>query len=90
MTTDAAPQNASLTRTAMGLAAATAVAWIILVATDHDGAAWLLVPVLGIATAVTAWRAGGTSPQRNTAAFVALVVGVLAILTFLAFVVFGD
>ena len=87
--TGAAPQNESLTRTAMGLAAATAVAWIILVATDHDGAAWLLVPVLGIATAVTAWRAGGTSP-RNMPAFVAFLIGVAAVLSVVVWLIVGD
>jgi hypothetical protein len=87
---DTAPRDESQTRVALGLAAATVVAWIVLAALDHDGAGWILLPVLGIAAAVSAWRAGGTSPQRNMTAFVALVVGVLAILTFLGFVIVGD
>ena len=84
--TDAVTRDDSLTRTAVLLAAATALVWVILAAMDHDGAGWLLLPVLGLAAAVTAWRAGGTSPQ-NMRAFVALIVGVLAILVFLGFVI---
>ncbi|MEJ7787380.1 MAG: hypothetical protein WKF96_21460 [Solirubrobacteraceae bacterium] len=55
---------------------------------DHDGAGWLIWAILGVATAVTAWRAGGTSP-KNTRAFVALIIGMLAILVFLGFVIAG-
>ena len=77
----------SLTRAAIGLAAATVVAWIVLVAVDPDGAGWLVFPVLGLAAAVVAWRAGGTSP-KNMPAFVAFIIGVLAILVFVAFVIF--
>ena len=84
--TDAVAGDESLTRTAVLLAAATALVWVILAAMDHDGSGWLLLPVLGLAAAVTAWRAGGTSPQ-NMRAFVALIVGVLAILVFLGFVI---
>ncbi len=82
----AVAQDGSLTRTAVALAAATVVAWIVLVALDHDGAGWLLQPVLGLATVVTAWRAGGTS-TRNVRALVALVIGAVAVLAFLAWVV---
>lgn len=78
--------NESLTRTAVGLAAAAVLVWLVLAAIDHDGAGWLLQPVLGLAAAVTAWRAGGRSPQ-NMAAFVALIIGVLAILVFLGWVI---
>jgi len=87
-TTGAAPQDGSLTRTAVGLAAATVLAWLVLAALDHDGPGWLIWAILGVATAVTAWRAGGTSP-KNTRAFVALIIGVLAILVFLGFVIAG-
>ncbi len=87
--TGAAPRNESLTRTAVAFAAAAVVAWFVLVAIDHDGPAWILLPVLGIGAAVTAWRAGGTSPT-NKPAFVAFIVGAAAILSFLAFVIFGD
>ena len=76
----------SLTRTAVVLAAATVFTWVVLAALDHDGAGWLVFPVLGLAAAVSAWRAGGTSPQ-NMGAFVALIIGVLAILVFLGFVI---
>lgn len=76
----------SLTRTAVVLAAATVLTWVVLAALDHDGAGWLVFPVLGLAAAVSAWRAGGTSPQ-NMGAFVALIIGVLAILVFLGFVI---
>lgn len=86
--TDAATGNGqSLTRAAIGLAAATVVAWVVPVALDHDGAGWLVFPVLGIATAIVAWRAGGTSP-KNMPAFVAFIIGVLAIIVFLAFLIF--
>ena len=85
---DAATRNVqSLTRTAIGLAAATVVAWIVLVAVDPDGAGWLVFPVLGLAAAVVAWRAGGTSP-KNMPAFAAFIIGVLALLVFAAFVIF--
>jgi uncharacterized membrane protein YhdT len=87
--TDAAPQDANLTRTAVGLAVATVIAWAVLAAIDHDGPGWILFPVLGAATAVTAYRAGGTTP-RNMAALVAFVVGVVAILVFLAWMIFGS
>ena len=77
----------SLTRAAVGLAVATVIAWIIPVALDHDGAGWLVFPILGLAAAVVAWRAGGTSP-KNMPAFVAFIIGVLAIVVFVAFIIF--
>ncbi len=61
----------------------------VLASIDHDGAGWLLQSVLGLAAAVTAWRAGGTSP-RSMAAFAALIVGVLMVLIFLGFVLAGE
>jgi hypothetical protein len=86
--TDAAtPNDQTLTRSAIGLAVATVVAWIILVALDHQGAGWFVFPILGLATAVVAWRAGGTSP-KNRPAFVAFLIGLLAIIVFVAFVIF--
>ena len=84
--TDAAPAGVPMTKVAIGLAVATVVAWVVLAAVDTDGAAWLILPLLGAATAVTAWRAGGTSP-RNVPAFVSFVIGVLAIVVFLIFVI---
>ena len=86
--TGATPQDASLTRTAVALAAATVVAWVVLAAIDHDGPGWIVLPVLGLAAAVTAYRAGGTSTS-NVPALASLVVGVLAILSFLGFVIAG-
>jgi 4-hydroxybenzoate polyprenyltransferase len=86
--TDTATRNdPTLTRAAIGLAVATVVAWIIPVVLDHDGAGWLVFPVLGLATAVVAWRAGGKSP-KNRPAFVAFLIGLLAIVVFVAFVIF--
>ena len=79
--TGAVTQNRSLTWTAIALATATVIAFVVLAAVDHEGAGWLIFPALGIAAAVTAWRAGGTSP-KNTIAFAALVIGVLAVLVF--------
>ncbi len=84
--TGAGTGDESLTRTAVVLAAATVLTWVVLAALDHDGAGWLIFPVLGLAAAVSAWRAGGTSPQ-NMRAFVALIIGMLAILVFLGFVI---
>ena len=79
-------QDQSLTRTAVALAAATVLTWIVLVVTDHDGAGWLIQPVLGVATAVFAWRAGHGSTQ-NVRALVALVIGVLAVLAVLGWMI---
>lgn len=80
--------NASLTRTALLLAGAGVLVMVVLAAMDHDGAGWILQPVLGLAAAVTAWRAGGSSP-RNLPAFIALVIGAILTLIFLGFVVSG-
>ena len=79
--TGAVTENRSLTLTAIALAAATVISWVVLVAVDHEGAGWIIFPVLGLAAAVTAWRAGGTSP-KNIGAFVALIIGVVAVLIF--------
>ena len=84
--TGAVTQNRSLTWTAIGLAAATVIAFAVLAAVDHDGAGWVIFPVLGVAAAVTAWRAGGTSRQ-NAGAFVALIIGVLAVLVFVGWLI---
>jgi len=78
--------NDSLIRTALLLAGAAVLVMVVLAAIDHDGAGWLLQPVLGLAAAVTAWRAGGTSP-RNMPAFLALIIGVLMVLIFLGFMI---
>ena len=84
--TGGAAPAVSHTRTAAALAAAGVLLMFVLAALDHDGPGWLLQPVLGLAAAVTAWRAGGTSP-RNMLAFAALIVGVLLVLIFLGFVI---
>ena len=68
------------------LAAAGVLVMVVLATLDHDGPGWLLQPVLGLAAAVTAWRAGGTSP-RNMLAFGALIVGVVLVLIFLGFMI---
>ncbi len=85
-TSEAARENRTLTWLAIALAAATVILWLVLAAVDHDGGGWLVWGLLGLATAVTAWRAGGTS-RRNVGALVALIIGALAILVFLGFVV---
>ncbi len=87
LTGTATRDDQSLTRAALGLAAATIIAWIVLVALDHQGAGWFLFPVLGLAAALTAWRAGGASPKTNMRAFIALAIGVLAVLVFVAFII---
>ena len=75
-----------LTKVAAGLAAAAAAVWIALAAMDHDGAAWLLVAVFGAAAAVTGWMAGH-GRKENMTALVALVVGVVAVLTVVLWIV---
>ena len=82
--TGEAPRDTSRTQTAVVLAAATVLSFVVLAALDHDGAGWMIFPVLGLATAVIAWRAGGT---QNIRAFVPLIIGVLAILVFLGWVI---
>ena len=84
--TRAVTHNRSLTRAAIALQDATVIAFLVLAAVDHDGAGWLIFPVLGLAAAGTAWRAGGTSPKQ-VGTFVALIIGVLAILGFLGWVI---
>ena len=84
--TDGATGDRSLTNLAVGLAAATLLAMIVLGAADADGPIWIVQGVLAAATAVTAWRAGGTS-ARNPLAMGALVVGVVLLLIFLGFLV---
>ena len=84
--TGAETPDVSLTRTAVVLAAVGVLVMVVLATIDHDGAGWLLQPVLGLAAVVTAWRAGGTSP-RNMPAFAALIVGVLLVLIFLGFMI---
>ncbi len=87
-TTDVAtPNDQTLTRLAIGLAGATVAAWVILAILDHDGAGWFAFPALGLAAALVAWRAGGTSP-KNRPAFVAFLIGLLAITVFIAFIIF--
>lgn len=68
------------------LAAAAVGTMVVLAIIDHDGPGWILQPVLGLAAAATAWKAGGTSP-RNMVAFAALIVGVAMALVFLGFVI---
>jgi hypothetical protein len=85
-TTSAEASNVSLTRVAAVLALAGVALMVILAAMDHDGGGWLVQPVLGLAAAVTAWRAGGTSP-KNMIAFLALLIGVALVVVFLAFVI---
>lgn len=87
--TGAGTSDRSLTRTAILLAAAAVLVMFVLATIDHDGPGWLLQPVLGLAAAVTAWRAGGTS-TRNVPALAALIVGVLMVLIFLGFVLAGE
>ena len=87
--TGAPPRNESLTRIAVGLAAAAVVVWVVLAAIDHDGAAWVLMPLFGLGAAVAAYRAGGTSP-KNMPAFVAFIIGVAAVLVFILWLIVGD
>ena len=85
-TAPAVEQDHSLTRTAVALAAATVLASLVLTVTGHEGPGWLAQPVLGLAAAVFAWRAGHGS-TKNVRALVALIIGVVAVLAFLGWVI---
>ena len=68
---------------AAGLAAATLVLWVVLVITETEGPIWLVLAALGAVTAFVGWRAGaGARPTGR--ALAAMVVGVLAVLSVLA------
>ena len=71
---------------AVGLAAATVVAWIVLAVIDHDGPGWLVVPVLGALAAIVGWRAGQGSRPTGLA-LVAVIVGVLGVLSVLVWII---
>ena len=71
---------------ALGLAIATVVSFVILAAIDHDGAGWVLQPVLGLATLVTAWMAAKGMP-RSGKALIAFVIGALAVLNFIGWII---
>ena len=76
----------SATNLAVGLGIATVVAMVVLAAADADGPIWIIQGALAAATAVAAWRAGGTS-TRNPLAMGALVVGVVLFLVFAGFAI---
>jgi hypothetical protein len=86
---DLTGRNESLAKTAAMLAGAALLTMVVLAALDHDGAAWLLQGVFGLAAVVTGYRAGGASP-KNRLAFGALLVGAILLLMFLGFIVAGD
>ena len=46
--TGAGTGDESLTRTAVVLAAATVLTWVVLAALDHDGAGWLILSLIHI------------------------------------------
>jgi len=89
-TTGVVRQDESRTRLAVALAVAAVITMAVLAVLDHDGPAWLLQPLFGGAAAVLGWRAGGSSPKRNAGGFVALAIGTLMVLIFLAYVVSGS
>ena len=70
------------------LAVAAVATMAVLAALDHDGPAWILQGVLGLAAAVIGFRAGGTSP-RSGPAFVGFLVGTILFLIFAGFVISG-
>ena len=76
----------SLTKVAVGLAAAAVLAMVVLAAADADGPIWIVEGVLASAAAVVGWRAGGTTP-RNVWAFGALIVGTVLFLIFVGFTI---
>jgi hypothetical protein len=85
-TTDSPAADRSRTNLAVALAGATVLAVVILNIAGADGPIWIIQGVLAAATAVAAWRAGGTS-TRNPLAMGALVVGVVLLLLFLGFLI---
>ena len=85
-TTSAEASNVSLTRAAALFALAGVALMVVLAVIDHDGWGWVVQPILGLAAAGTAWRAGGGSP-KNPVAFVALLLGVALVVVFLGFVI---
>lgn len=74
------------TRIAMGFAAATLVVWLVLVLTDHEGGGWLAYGALALGTVITGVRAGGAK-AGNRLATAALVLGAVALISFLGFVI---
>ncbi len=82
----AAAGSGSLTKVAVGLAAAAVLAMVILAAADADGPIWIVQGVLAAAAALVGWRAGGTTP-RNVLAFGALIVGAVLFVIFLVFAI---
>ncbi len=87
--THAGPEAAaggSLTKVAVGLAAAAVLAMVVLAAADADGPIWIVQGALAAAAAVVGWRAGGTTP-RNVLAFGALIVGSVLFLIFVGFTI---
>lgn len=76
----------SQTNLAVGLAAAALLVMVVLAAVDHDGPAWILQGVLGLAAAVVAWRAGHGSTS-NPLALGALIVGSILFLVFAGFLI---
>ena len=73
--------NASQGKLSLMLAIAAVVTMAVLAAIDHDGPAWILQAVFGLAAAVIGYRAGGTSPKAGPA-FVGFVIGTIMFLIF--------
>ena len=85
-TTDTVGRDESMTKVAVVLAAGALLTAIVLNILEADGPIWIIQGVLGLAAAVTAWRAGGTSPA-NRPAFIAFIVGTLLFLAFMGFLI---
>lgn len=82
----APPARNSQVNLALGLAAATVVAWIVLAVIDHDGPGWLIVPVFGALAAIVGWRSGQGS-RPSGLALVAIIVGVVGVLSVLIWII---
>ncbi len=76
----------SLANAALGLAAVAVILWVGFAIADVDNAAWLLIPVAGLAAAILGWRAGAGSRPTGKA-LVAVVVGLLAAASVIAWVI---
>ena len=84
--TTAATGDLQQGKLAAGLAAAALITMFVLAGIDHDGPAWILQGVLGLAAAVIGFRAGGTNP-KNTLAFAGMVIGTILFLIFAGYLI---
>jgi hypothetical protein len=73
---------------ALGLGIGSVLVFVVLAVLDHDGAGWVLQPVLGIAAMVTGWMSAKGMP-RSGKALIGFVLGAAMTLLFLGWIIFG-